>query len=158
MTASSGRVTTLSMTGLTILAMAACSGTNSDTAASTPTTPSAPGPSAAAAPSDVGSPAPPGQAGYADGRYTAKGWYGGGPSSIDVTVTLADGRITAVEVTPNATNDTSLDYQRRFAGGVGDEVIGKDIDEVQLDRVAGSSTTPAGFNDALTKIKAEAGR
>jgi uncharacterized protein with FMN-binding domain len=156
MTASAGRVTTLSMTGLTILAMAACSGADSDTAAPTPTAPSAPGPSAAA--SGGGSPVPPGQAGYADGRYTAKGWYGGGPSSIDVTVTLADDRITAVEVTPNATNDTSLDYQRRFAAGVGDEVIGKDIDDVSLDRVAGSSSTPEGFNDALTKIKAEAGR
>lgn len=66
--------------------------------------------------------------------------------------------ITAVEVTPNATDPTSLDYQNRFIGGVDEAVIGRDVDEVELDRVAGSSTTPDGFNDALRQIKAEAAR
>lgn len=48
---------------------------------------------------------------YADGRYTAKGWYGSLPSNIDVADTLDDEVVTAVEVTPNATDPTSLDYQ-----------------------------------------------
>jgi uncharacterized protein with FMN-binding domain len=149
------RVTMLSMTGMTLLAVAACSGTGSDTAVPPP---SGPVRSAASAPSAVRPSTQPGQVTYVDGRYTAKGWYGGGPSSIDVTITLANEIITDVDVIPNATNSTSLDYQQRFAGGVGAEVIGKDIDDVNLDRVAGSSTTPAGFNDALTRIKAQAAR
>ncbi|WP_328468946.1 FMN-binding protein [Actinoplanes sp. NBC_00393] len=148
-------VTTISMAGMTILALAACSGGDSDTAV--PANPGA-GPSALPAPSSAPPSAQSGQTTYADGRYTATGWYGSGPSSIDVTVTLADDTITDVEVTPHATNATSLDYQQRFAAGVGDEVIGKDIDEVNLDRVAGSSSTPDGFNDALARIKADAGR
>jgi uncharacterized protein with FMN-binding domain len=52
---------------------------------------------------------------YADGTYTATGQYGSLPSSIDVAVTLVDDVITAVTVTPGATDPTSLDHQTRFA-------------------------------------------
>src|SRR5688500_6238717 len=55
---------------------------------------------------------------FADGVYTATGEYGSLPSSITVTVTLADDVVTAVEVTPHATNPMSLDLQRRFAAAV----------------------------------------
>jgi uncharacterized protein with FMN-binding domain len=96
--------------------------------------------------------------GYADGTYRATGWYGGLPSSIDVTVTLDDDVITDVEVTPNATIPTSLDYQERFAEAIPGIVVGKRIDEVRVSRVAGSSGTPDGFNDALDRIRAEAPR
>ncbi|MEU2266662.1 hypothetical protein ABZ568_09535 [Streptomyces olindensis] len=96
--------------------------------------------------------------GYADGTYRATGWYGGLPSSIDVTVTLDDDVITDVEVTPNATVPTSLDYQERFAEAVPDVVVGRNIDEVRVSRLAGSSGTPDGFNDALDRIKAQAAR
>jgi uncharacterized protein with FMN-binding domain len=95
---------------------------------------------------------------YRDGDYEAKGWYGGGPSSIDVELTLRDNRITDVEVTPNATNPTSLDFQERFADAVPAEVEGQPIDEVRVGRLAGSSSTPDGFNDALNKIREEAAR
>ncbi|GAB3004227.1 hypothetical protein GCM10023080_082420 [Streptomyces pseudoechinosporeus] len=93
---------------------------------------------------------------YADGEFEAEGWYGNLPSSIGVTVTLADDRITAVTVTPRATDETSLALQKRFAAAVPRLVVGKDIDSVRLDRVAGNSGTPKGFNDALAQIKAEA--
>jgi uncharacterized protein with FMN-binding domain len=96
------------------------------------------------------------QSGYRDGEYEAKGWYGGGPSSIDVALTLRDDRITQVEVTTNATNPTSLDYQERFAAAVPDAVVGRPIDELRVGRLSGSSSTPAGFNDALAKIRREA--
>jgi len=49
---------------------------------------------------------------YADGVYTTTGQYGGLPSSITVTVTLVDDVVTAVSVTPNATDPTSLEFQR----------------------------------------------
>jgi uncharacterized protein with FMN-binding domain len=93
---------------------------------------------------------------YADGTYTATGQYGSLPSSIGVSVTLVDDVITAVTVTPHATDPTSLDYQTRFAQAVPALVVGRNIDEVNLSKVAGSSGTPDGFNAAIQQIKAEA--
>ena len=51
---------------------------------------------------------------YADGTYNATGQYGSLPSSIGVSVTLVDDVITAVTVTPQATDPTSLDHQTRL--------------------------------------------
>lgn len=95
---------------------------------------------------------------YADGVYTATGQYGSLPSSITVTATLSDNVITAVEVTPHATDVTSRDYQERFADAVPAEVVGKPIDEVRVGRLAGSSGTPNGFNAALQRIKEQSRR
>jgi uncharacterized protein with FMN-binding domain len=93
---------------------------------------------------------------YADGTYQADGWYGGLPSSIGVELTLSDDVITDVDVTAHATDPTSLDYQRRFADAVPAIVVGRPINEVHVSRLAGSSGTPDGFNDALDQIKREA--
>ena len=93
---------------------------------------------------------------YADGTYTATGQYGSLPSSIAVSVTLVNDVITAVTVTPRATDPTSLDYQTRFAQAIPALVVGRNIDEVNLSKVAGSSGTPDGFNAAIQRIKTEA--
>lgn len=93
---------------------------------------------------------------YRDGRYRATGWYGSLPSSIGVSVTLRSSRIRGVKVTPHATNPTSRELQERFARAVGPRVVGKRIDEVRLTRLAGSSGTTLGFNDALRRIRAKA--
>jgi uncharacterized protein with FMN-binding domain len=93
---------------------------------------------------------------YADGTYNATGQYGSLPSSIDVAVTLVDDVITAVTVTPHATDPTSLDYQTRFARAIPALVVGRNVDEVNLSKVAGSSGTPDGFNAAIQRIKAQA--
>ncbi|MYS57163.1 hypothetical protein GTW46_45175 [Streptomyces sp. SID6013] len=77
---------------------------------------------------------------------------------MGVTLTLADDEITQVAVEPHATDPTSLDLQERFADAIPDTVVGRDIDEVHIDRLAGSSHTPEGFNDALEKIKKDATR
>ncbi|MCU1519876.1 MAG: hypothetical protein JWN19_261 [Arthrobacter sp.] len=100
--------------------------------------------------------APPGESDYADGRYSADGQYGGLPSSIGVTVTLVNDVVTDVSVVPHATDPTSLDLQNRFAAAVPAVIVGRDIDTIQVDRIAGSSATPDGFNAALERIKAEA--
>lgn len=92
---------------------------------------------------------------YADGVYRATGQYGGGPSFITVTATLENEVVTAIEVTPHATDPTSLDYQRRFAAAVPEVVVGRRIDEVNVGRLAGSSSTPDGFNAALQQIKGQ---
>lgn len=93
---------------------------------------------------------------YADGEYTAEGLYSGGKKSIMVKVKLDSGAITQVAVTPNTTIKVSLGLQKKFALAVPEAVVGKPIDSVRLDKLAGSSLTTKGFNDALEKIKAEA--
>jgi len=96
-------------------------------------------------------------AGYTDGTYTARGYYGGAPSYMSFTVTLDDGRITDVEsgLMPD-NNETSRGYQERFAAALPDEVIGKSVDDVEVGVLAGSSSCGDGFNDALAKIRDQA--
>lgn len=95
---------------------------------------------------------------YADGTYTAEGSYVTPESveEISVTVTLEGDVITAVEVTGNPTKRESEQYQGQFIGGIEDAVVGKNIDEISVSRVAGSSLTSGGFNDAIETIKADA--
>ena len=50
----------------------------------------------------------------------------------------------------------SEEYQGRFIGGIADVVVGQDIDDIQVSRVAGSSLTSGGFNEAIEAIKSEA--
>ena len=98
------------------------------------------------------------RAAYRDGTYTATGWYGGAPSHVEVTITLAGGRITAARVVPQPVNNAiPRDYQERFAEAAPPLVVGRSVDEVALDHVAGSSGTPDGFNDALARIRGQAG-
>jgi len=95
---------------------------------------------------------------YADGTYTADGSYATPESveSISVTITLEDDIVTDVEVTGNPQKRESEDYQSKFIGGIASVVVGQDIDDLQVSRVAGSSLTSGGFNDAIETIKAEA--
>jgi uncharacterized protein with FMN-binding domain len=99
-----------------------------------------------------------GSGSYADGTYTAEGSYATPESveTIEVTVTLQDDVITAVEVTGDPQKRESEQYQSQFIGGIADVVVGHDIDEIQVSRVAGSSLTSGGFNDAIETIKSEA--
>lgn len=95
---------------------------------------------------------------YKNGTYTTTGNYTspGGAESIKVTVTLVNDKITDATVVSNAFRPNSVQFQGMFISGFKTLVVGKNIDEVQLDKVAGSSLTPKGFNDALSKIKIEA--
>jgi hypothetical protein len=93
---------------------------------------------------------------YADGQYSAVGEYGGLPSHITVSLTLADEVITDVTVDTHATDPTSLDYQERFADAVPSMVVGRPIEGLEVSRIAGSSGTPDGFNDALMQIRSQA--
>jgi uncharacterized protein with FMN-binding domain len=95
---------------------------------------------------------------YTDGTYTAEGEYSspGGTESISVELTLEGDTVTAVTVTPEATSGNAVRYQNDFADGIGEIVVGQNIDELDVDRVAGSSLTSGGFNEALETIKDEA--
>jgi uncharacterized protein with FMN-binding domain len=96
--------------------------------------------------------------GYTDGTYTATGAYESpaGPETVAVSLTLADGVVTSVEVTPEATNPASVKFQTAFASGVSGVVVGQSIEGLAVDAVSGSSLTPEGFNDALAQIVADA--
>ncbi|WP_396668010.1 hypothetical protein [Microbacterium sp. R86528] len=114
-------------------------------------------PSTEAAAPDAGS-VPAGDGTYVDGTYSADGSYATPESveSISVTVTLSDDVITEVQVVGDAQAQESQQYQSDFIGGISDVVVGQDIDEISVSRVAGSSLTSGGFNQAIEAIKAEA--
>ncbi|MEV4667976.1 FMN-binding protein [Microbacterium sp. LWO12-1.2] len=95
---------------------------------------------------------------YADGTYTADGSYQTPETveKISVTLTLADGVVTDVEVTGDPQARETEQYQGAFIDGIAAEVEGKSIDELNVSRVAGSSLTSGGFNDAVESIKEQA--
>ena len=95
---------------------------------------------------------------YTDGDYSATGDYQSpaGEESVGVSVTLEGDVVTAVTVEPMAENANSVRYQTAFAGGVADVVVGKSIDDLSVDKVAGSSLTSDGFNAAIEQIKDDA--
>ncbi len=96
---------------------------------------------------------------YKDGTYSATGTYvsPGGQQSIGVTVTLASGNVTALELDRSHTKGVSATFQGKFASGINDLVIGKSIDELDdVKKVAGSSLTSGGFKKAIAQIKEDA--
>jgi uncharacterized protein with FMN-binding domain len=97
-------------------------------------------------------------ASYTDGTYTADGSYQApsGTESITVEVTLADDKISDITVTPHATDPTAKGHQAEFVGGIADQVVGKDIDTLNVTKVSGSSLTSGGFKIAIEAIKEQA--
>lgn len=96
---------------------------------------------------------------YKDGTYKATGSYlsPGGRESIELTVTIKDGVITGTSVKNNATDREAKDHQELFSGHYKELIVGKKISDVEsLSRVAGSSLTSNGFNNALDQIKDDA--
>ena len=95
---------------------------------------------------------------YADGEYTASGSYTtpGGRESVTVTLTLDDDVVTALTVEGSAEQGDALRYQSEFIENISSEVVGVAIDDLDVSKVAGSSLTSGGFNDAISQITAEA--
>ncbi|HKU02394.1 MAG TPA: FMN-binding protein [Arthrobacter sp.] len=95
---------------------------------------------------------------YKDGTYSADGNYvsPNGTETVGVQVTLAAGKVTDVQITQHPSNPNTRKFQGQFAGGIAAQVVGRNIDELNVSKVSGSSLTSGGFNQALAKIKAEA--
>ena len=96
---------------------------------------------------------------YADGTYDATGSYisPGGRESIKLSVTIKDGVITETSIENQATDSEAKQYQQMFSNNYKELIVGKKVTEVKsLSRVAGSSLTSNGFNDALDQIKSDA--
>ncbi len=134
-----------------LLVLAGCSGaadaeSNTDTGANPEPTSSAPADDAAT------------DSAYKDGTYTAEGSYQTPETveKISVTLTLADGVVTDVEVKGDPQAPETEKFQGQFVAGIAEVVEGVPIDELKVDKVAGSSLTSGGFNQALETIKEEA--
>lgn len=95
---------------------------------------------------------------FKNGTYTKTGSYQspGGPEEIEVTLVITDNTVTGATVTKKATLPLSIKFQTQFEEGFKEYVVGKKVTEIKLDKVAGSSLTPKGFNDALEQIKTAA--
>lgn len=95
---------------------------------------------------------------YKDGTYTAVGNYTspGGAEQLGVTLTISGGVITSSEIEVKATRPISKTRQTDFKDNYKPQVEGKNIDEIVLTKVSGSSLSPKGFNDAVEQIKQQA--
>ena len=143
------------MSGLSVLvALAACS--NADAATQDGAQPDSSAQDTAGAGTDGTAGSSTG--GFADGSYTAEGSYStpGGQESISVDLSVADGVVTDVTVTPEATGGNAARFQDEFASGIADEVVGQELAGLSVDKVSGSSLTGDGFNAALDQIRADA--
>lgn len=114
--------------------------------------------SAAAAPSASSSALASSGEGYKDGTYKADGTYKSpnGTETVGVQLTLANGTVSAVEITEHPSNPNTRKFQGQFAGGIAEQVVGKNLDEIKVSKVAGSSLTSGGFNQAVEEIKTQA--
>jgi len=94
------------------------------------------------------------------GEYEATGSYttpDGQTQSIEVEVELAaDGTITDLDADGQAEGGNSEQYQGKFESGINQQVVGKRITELDVDKVSGSSLTSGGFNDAIEQIVSQA--
>lgn len=95
---------------------------------------------------------------YKDGTYSADGNYVSphGVETVGVQLTLASGTVTDVKITEHPSNANTRKFQGEFAGGIAERIVGRNIDELDVKKVAGSSLTSGGFNEALEKIKSQA--
>jgi uncharacterized protein with FMN-binding domain len=95
---------------------------------------------------------------YKDGTYSADGTYvsPNGTETVGVELTLASGTVTAVKITEHPSNPNTRKFQGEFSGGIAAQVVGQSIDGLSVSKVAGSSLTSGGFNQAVEKIKLEA--
>ena len=92
-----------------------------------------------------------------DGTYSVTGNYGEhAASTMEVSLTLGDGTINDVTVTPTNTSAISQRYSKAFVKQIEDVIVGKELKDLKLDTVAGASWTTEAFNTALVNIRGDA--
>jgi uncharacterized protein with FMN-binding domain len=97
---------------------------------------------------------------YTDGTYSADGHYvsPNGTETLGVQVTLTGDLVTDLQLTSHPSNPNTRKFQGEFISGAPALVVGKDIDALNVSKVAGSSLSSGGFKDALAQIKAKAAK
>ncbi|WP_347107826.1 hypothetical protein AAHB33_12780 [Paenarthrobacter sp. S56] len=146
--------------GLSIVGTAAACAPSTQAPTQTPATQNGGQESTGSPSSSAGAAGGPAAAGstYKDGTYSADGTYTSpnGQETVGVQLTIAGDKVTAVNITTHPSNPNTRKFQGEFAGGIAAQIVGKDIDELNVSKVAGSSLTSGGFNDALQQIKSQA--
>ncbi|MFA6091199.1 MAG: hypothetical protein WC774_05505 [Candidatus Gracilibacteria bacterium] len=72
-----------------------------------------------------------------------------GTENMKASITTQSGIIIAASITPMATDEESIDYQKAFASKISQVVVGKNINGLKVDTVSGASLTTAAFNTFL---------
>jgi hypothetical protein len=96
---------------------------------------------------------------YKDGTYSAVGSFPvpGLTTKINVTIVVVQDVVTDSTVTiPAGTDPTSKNYDGKFIASYKPYVVGKPLISLSLSKVAASSLTPNGFNNALNQIRVSA--
>ncbi len=97
---------------------------------------------------------------YKDGTYTATASYSvphGYQNTIDVTVTVKDGVVTAVKTSHNYQDQESSMYIDAFDAAIQSSAVDKAIGTISsLSRVGGASLTTYGFDEAIATIANQA--
>lgn len=95
---------------------------------------------------------------YKNGTYSSKITYNVPDHktyTMDVSLTIENDKVTASNIvySSNANSDGNT---KKFNGAYSSQVIGKDIDSINLSRVGGASLTTNAFNNAVSAVKANA--
>ncbi len=96
---------------------------------------------------------------YVDGTYTTAVTYTTPKNDeylLDITLTIANDVVVDADVVYSQGAEKDPNAQR-FEAAYEAQVIGKDMDAISLSRVGGASLTTGAFNNALAKIKYDAG-
>ncbi|MFW0774663.1 hypothetical protein ACLRGI_16015 [Paenarthrobacter nitroguajacolicus] len=147
--------------GLSIIGTAAACAPTTEAPATRTTPTEDSGQAASSSPSSAGTSAPVASTGastYKDGTYSSDGKYTSpnGQETVGVELTLAADKVSAVNITVHPSNPNTKKFQGEFASGIAAQIVGKDIDELNVTKVAGSSLTSGGFNEAVEQIKSQA--
>lgn len=76
--------------------------------------------------------------------------------SMDVTLTLADDKVTTASIIYDNGDGPSNSHQRRFDAAYQAEVVGRSLADIALSRVAGASLTTDSFNEAVAAVAEQA--
>lgn len=96
---------------------------------------------------------------YKDGTYTASQSYRvphGESNSIQVTVTISSGKISAVTANDSYTDGESGMYIQSFESSVSSVMVGQSMGSTSFSRIGGASLTSMAFYDALDVIATQA--
>jgi uncharacterized protein with FMN-binding domain len=95
---------------------------------------------------------------FADGVYEATASYftpNNTEHIIDVALTITNGAVTDVDVVYDGSSAKTPNHSR-FDAAVAGDVVGVELDDVQLSRTGGASLTSEAFNEAVETIKQNA--
>lgn len=98
------------------------------------------------------------EAGGVSGVFTGEASYSTGRAihELVVTLTLENDIVVATDMLYDGDGEPATPMLTSFNDAYETEVIGKDIDDIELSRVGGASWTSDAFNEAVAEIKASA--